>query len=538
MKYSELIVIVVPHESILPITPVNNKFLNYHKKLLLLIAASTALRLLFISATELSSDEVYYWTYALKLQWNYFDHPPMVAWLIRLVTLNLWLHSSFSVRLGAVFCCAVCTWLIFKIAALIGDARAGWFAALLYNACIYCSIIAGSFIMPDSPLMIFWLGGALMLVKISQLADKPVEANWRWCAFGLMAGLCIMCKLNGLFLWTGTLLYVLVQDRSWLKHRGIYLAALITLVLVSPIIIWNIQNNFISFKFHGDRINPVNAEINLLQFAKAVLQQITICNPVNFFLICSALVWLFKTKPAINKKATTILLFLALPMILLVMLISLFRETFPHWAGQAYSCLLIIPAIRLASTPKNVMHPVPVTLKWALAYMLFVALSQVVVINFYPGTVSQQPPDTKTGFGDQTLQQYGWRAAGEKFDSLYRNDVSRKTMRAGAPVIITNWDSGAAIEFYITAKTNQEVLGLGDIEDLHQYYWSNKFKKPLKQGDDAYFIIPSETFNYRTTGLVLRHFGAYETLPAIDQYRMGLPCRRFWVYRLRNYIGD
>lgn len=33
------------------------------------------------SFTELLQDEAYYWYYAQKLEWGYFDHPPFVAFL-------------------------------------------------------------------------------------------------------------------------------------------------------------------------------------------------------------------------------------------------------------------------------------------------------------------------------------------------------------------------------------------------------------------------------------------------------------------------
>ena len=34
--------------------------------------------------TDLIYDEAYYWHYAQELSWGYFDHPPMVAFLIKL----------------------------------------------------------------------------------------------------------------------------------------------------------------------------------------------------------------------------------------------------------------------------------------------------------------------------------------------------------------------------------------------------------------------------------------------------------------------
>ena len=87
--------------------------------------------MLVAGSLELGNDEVYYQTYARHLQWNYFDHPPLVALLIRLSTCNLFFHQEFFIRLGPVCCAAAGTWLIFKTGKLLQNPRTGWIAALL-----------------------------------------------------------------------------------------------------------------------------------------------------------------------------------------------------------------------------------------------------------------------------------------------------------------------------------------------------------------------------------------------------------------------
>src|SRR5207249_11087098 len=83
--------------------------LNYRKFTLVLIAISSIIKLVFASAVELNNDEVYYWGYATHLQWNYFDHPPMVAVFIRFFTANLTLNNEAFIRLPAIFSSAICT---------------------------------------------------------------------------------------------------------------------------------------------------------------------------------------------------------------------------------------------------------------------------------------------------------------------------------------------------------------------------------------------------------------------------------------------
>src|SRR5450755_4909478 len=159
------------------------------------------------STLELGNAEAYYWAYSLHIQWNYFDHPPIVAWLIRLTTVNLLIHNELFVRIGAIISSAICTWLIFKIGAVINNLQTGWFAALLYTSSIYCSIASGTFILPDSPQMVFWLSSVLILVKISHLNTYDPKSTFLWCLFGLMTGLCIMSKVHGVFIWFGVALY-------------------------------------------------------------------------------------------------------------------------------------------------------------------------------------------------------------------------------------------------------------------------------------------------------------------------------------------
>jgi hypothetical protein len=91
----------------------------------------------------LGNDEVYYQSYALHLQWNYFDHPPLVALLIRLSTVNLFLSTNSLYGWGRVICAAAGTMatLTFKTGTRLRNQRTGWIAAILYNTSFYTSII-------------------------------------------------------------------------------------------------------------------------------------------------------------------------------------------------------------------------------------------------------------------------------------------------------------------------------------------------------------------------------------------------------------
>ncbi len=516
-----------------PLMP--DRQINYRTRLITLILIASLVRMLIASSVELGNAEVYYWVYSLKLQWNYFDHPPMVGWLIRLTTINNLLHNELSVRIGATLCSALCTYLIFRIGTLIDNLRTGWYAALLYTASFYASVAAGAFILPDSPQMVFWLAGILILIRLVQ-SDEPESSQlFKWCCFGLLTGLCIMSKAHGAFLWLGVALFALLKRRSWFRHSGIYMSFIITCVVISPIIIWNAQNHFATYKFHGSRVLPTKDGIDVLRFMKQLFAVILIMNPVNFYLTGKSLVLIWKGKFQQFKNETAIILFCSLPLIAAQLIISFYRVAYPHWPGPAYSSLLLLPAIMIGSKSDRIGAAIPGSIKFAFGLLIFVFISQILITNYYPGSTSGQEQTIDYGKGDQTLDMFGWQQAAEKFDSLYNADVRNHVMNAGSPIFITQWNTAAHIDFYVASKTNQQTIGIGPLENIHQYFWINSYRKPLKEGDSGYYLIPSNEFDFKSFDQIIKHFESHQLALTIPVIRSGAVCKNVYVFWLRGY---
>ncbi|HYK76218.1 MAG TPA: glycosyltransferase family 39 protein [Daejeonella sp.] len=506
---------------------------KYKKYALGLIIISVVIKLLLAASVELGNDEVYYWTYALHLQWNYFDHPPMVGWLIRLTTLNLFFHQEVFVRLGAIVASAASTWMIFKTGSLIRDEKTGWYAALLFTASIYSSVIAGLFILPDSPQLFFWLWAIYLLCKITLLTPGDKQARLLWVLFGLAAGLCMMCKVHGVFVWAGAGLYILLFERQWLKNLWIYVAVLISLLIISPVIIWNFENHFITYLYHSGRVSLRGMPLNFNAFIREFLGQVAYNNPVNFVLV-SLSVWTCVSAKEC-KPYVRMLLCCSLPLIFTLLIISTFRDTLPHWSGPAYSTLLLLAAIRLAENPKFSAYQIPVSIKSGLIVLLVFMFGGLAAVNFYPGTISNDKE--LPGKGDATLDMYGWKKFGHQMDSLYRSDKALGKMGPKARIIVTEWFPAAHIDFYVAQKGGLSTYAKGYMFDLHQYVWTNTLKPPLKIGEDAYFIQPSNLFRPEALTYLQKRFKEIEAPDTVSEYRNGALCRQFFVYRLRGYLG-
>ena len=208
------------------------------KVMVWLLIISASIRAFLAAWLEFGNDEVYYWTYALYPDWSHFDHPPMVGWVIQLFSFNLLFDSEFFIRLASVVFMTANTFIVFRIGKELNDAQTGLYAALLYTASIYAFVITGIFIMPDSPLMLFWLLALWMaikyfLVKVPEPVEGPTNSGmalrqaqgpWLLLLFGLFAGLAMLSKYSGVFLWFGMGLYILIFNRKQLKNPYLYLS--------------------------------------------------------------------------------------------------------------------------------------------------------------------------------------------------------------------------------------------------------------------------------------------------------------------------
>src|SRR5581483_12220799 len=94
------------------------------------VSCAVLLRLIYSSQVELLPEEAYYWNYARHLDIGYLDHPPMVAWLIRLGT-AVFGDTEFGVRIGAVCCGAVASFFVYRLTRNLFDEASALVALVL-----------------------------------------------------------------------------------------------------------------------------------------------------------------------------------------------------------------------------------------------------------------------------------------------------------------------------------------------------------------------------------------------------------------------
>lgn len=507
-----------------------------NKNIFLIIIVGFISKCLLASLVELNNDEVYYWTYAQKLQWSYFDHPPLLAVVLKVFTFNLLFDNEVMLRLGCIVCGTLSTWIIFLIGKKIKNEQTGIIAALLFSASPYCSLIGGLLIIPDGPQLVFWLWSVFLMISIIQSTQPLPNVNATFLLLGIVIGLCILSKVHGIFLWIGFLGFAAIFRRELFKKRFLYFSLFITTCLLSPIIIWNISNDFITYKYQGNRVSFSGA-IQWDSFFREILGEILYNNPISFFLILMTLGAMIKGKHFLDLRTQRLLLAISLPLIFCILIMALFRDTLPHWTGPAYTTAIPLAATYINSWQvnkwKKTISPI---VHWALGLTISLSLAAICIINWLPVSIGNTTRQ-KLGEHDVTLDMNGWREFGARFDSLYRSDFKAGLMTKRSFLLADYWFPAAHIDYYIARKYDYNFLAIGNLTAIHNYAWLNQSRVFLEKGDNAYFITVSNFFNVPSVHLT----GQFEKVlypVTITQYRSGIPVRNFFIYRLQNYKGN
>lgn len=500
---------------------------QYEKYTLVLLVITVLVKIGIAPLLELGNDEVYYWIYALQLDWNYFDHPPMIACMIRATTLNTWWVSELSLRLGSILGAACSTWFVFKTGKLLANERVGWFAALLYSASVYTGFIAGFFILPDSPQMPFWT--ASLYISAHLMLKKSTENNWlSWILLGLLIGLAALCKVHGLFLWGGFGLLILLKKRSWLMKSQLYMAVLTTVLVVSPVFFWNWNNNFISYRFHSERVQ--NKGIHWDYFFRELGGEFAYQNPLVFILLLGAVVAFFKGKIRFQSQGISSWIFtMSFPMIGVFWAVSLFNPTLPHWSGPAFIPLFFLAAIWL---DQKVAVGFPLVIKASLALVGLVLMAGLFIVRHSPVNFGSK---LKENYGEYcpTLDLSGWAEMGKTFTTLVKKDREEGLIRSDALLLTNQWFPGGHLEFYVSRPSGVPLIALGSLKDIHQFFWLNKKRPSLFLGADAYVIVPSN-MPVSVEAEYGKYFTSIEKSRQLNQLRNGGVVRYFFVYRLKN----
>lgn len=467
-------------------------------------------RLALLPFMGLMPQDAYYYFYGQNLALSYFDHPGMIAYILRLFT-TIFGDYPFVIKLAdfTVSSLTICCFYIL----------AGYFlpknkqnrALVLFATTALVSILS-AISTPDVPLLLFW---SLSLIALYKAIFAHKNGYWLWA--GLLMGLAFDSKYSAVFLQFGLLIFLIfsARYRHLLLSKWIWLCLMISVLATFPVFYWNYQNQYASFLFQstGRSQTITQFNLNIKAFLGTVGHQAFILLPVLFLCLVSvtykyAVKSLLKFKLP-DGKPLFLLAFFA-PVFTGFFIISLFYWVKINWMMPAYITGIILVAAFIGK-------------KWVRINMIISVIVHVLLaveIVFYPVPVKS----------DDTW--YGWK-------ELAAQVKDRQKIYPGTFIFSDdNYKTTAELSFYMHRKVYaQNIIGRKALQ--YDYIGDNL---SLLKGKDALFIDSEPGLNdgnrkNEPADFLSAYFIKVNQLDPIIIKKGEHVVRKFWIYHCESYKG-
>ena len=338
----------------------------YREKIVLLFY--TIFNLFANQFVNFYSDETYYWLWSKKLGFSYFDHPPMVAYMIKMTT--LFSDDPMFVRLSAVLMVSGSAYLLYALAKKMFDVQVATYTFYVFLSSILI-LVGSTLITPDIPQMFFWV---LMLYSAYVYLD---EDNKKYALLtGLAGGALLLSKYTGILPIFTLVIYVLIYKREKFKDPYLYLAVLLALLVFSPVLYWNYQHDFISFTFqlqHG--VETAEKVFRTKEFFSFIGLQFALFHP---FYLLPLLYFIIRDRERFEQKKV----YLLLPFLFVLLFFTYnaaFKEANAQWAAGAYLSAAVLLGYYIAKYKATKLLMAGVALSTFLLIVLKTPLGDYIV---------------------------------------------------------------------------------------------------------------------------------------------------------------
>ena len=288
---------------------------------LLLLGLVLSINLIQSYFTPLIFDEAYYWHYAQELAWGYFDHPPMVAFMIKLGSF------LFGGELGVRFVsCLLSAGTFIVIWGCIDNSKKKDYVIPFFVLMFSMALLNayGFFTLPDTPLLFF--ASLLLYTYKNFLSDTSIK-------WAVLMGIIMACLMYSKYNAAIIIILILLSNLKLLVNKYAWLSIVVALFCYIPHFIWLYQNDFVTISYHlFDRPNsPYKFEKYTLGF---------FVNLVSIFGLTFPWIYISLFKTRASDTFTKALLYLVYGTLLFFFISSFNRRVQTQW--------IIVIAIPLA----------------------------------------------------------------------------------------------------------------------------------------------------------------------------------------------
>ena len=423
-----------------------------------LIGMFTLIRLIVAPLFGLGVDEAHYVLYAKYLDWSYFDHPPLVGW-VHALFINLLGINEFIARLPAILIFAATSYCAYGFMVRITSSiRISLLAVLALNSSFMLNVL-GLMLLPDS-LLLFLI---FPLIFIAEKIGREKKLS-DFILLGIVLGFMGLAKYTSILLVPPLIIYFLLNKRyDIIFSIPMFLAALIALLLITPVIFWNIHHGFISFRYQGSHVFG-SFQPSISNVLVSLAGQFGAYSP---FLWVIAFYGFLKSIRARNDYLLLSVLFGGTIVLFFLFTFS-FEKILPHWTSIFY--LLFIPV--------GTHEIIKAHEKWKINFLYIgIGFSLIVMLLAYAEVAGKffAFPDYQSPFRDI----YGYPEISRQADAIIRNNKSERNKG----LAVTNWTMGSRIMYY-NIPYQHEVFVIDDRKDQF-----DEWQKNSPKGYDLLFLV-------------------------------------------------
>ena len=280
-------------------------------------------------------DMLDHWVWSRFLSLSYYEHPPMIAWLIRGITM-LGGHSEEILEIGSQLVTLLILTLIYVGTFFLYGRNAALLTLLILCSMPYFTL-GSIFLHITQPFLIFWILSLFLLIHYHSQPGK------KWLLLiGIMAGFGALSKYIMLLFYIGLFLHILLyrKIRREILNPWLYCAGILSLVIFIPVIIWNAQHEWISFHWQLEKgTSGSDFGENTLAFT---IGHLILFSPI-WAVIGTLSIWWLRDRLTDGKQAESVITVLSVFPLLFFTLMS-FKGSIsdPHWANLAYIGIAIL----------------------------------------------------------------------------------------------------------------------------------------------------------------------------------------------------
>ena len=282
---------------------------------------------IYFTNFNMFGDEAQYWLWSKNFELGYFSKPPLLSWVIGIYS-AVFGDSFFSLKLIPVFAYFLIGLSVYSLSKNIGLEKYEALSCSLFFLLMPAVSFSSFIISTDIFLLLFW---TLSLNQLLKITHKPKIKNFVF--LGIYIGLAFISKYAAIYFLVCLLVYILIDKKFrnlfFENYLNFLLSFIFILIILTPNIIWNLNNEWVTLQHTSDNANLKNIKIDLLRGLEFLGIQILMLGP---FIFLGSLIKIKNLEFNRNKK---VLLVFSLPIFFIVFFEAVIVRANANWAAPA-----------------------------------------------------------------------------------------------------------------------------------------------------------------------------------------------------------